>query len=110
MRKIILSQHIDPESFQPSINIILKTDEQVELLASHAIELGNTYPRPKYTQVEQTKIDLCNSALQEKGYNAMTEKEIESMLYPMGRVKDVTPEEIQVLSGFTVEKVIRYNT
>ena len=109
MRKIILSQHINAETFQPVINIILKTDEQVELLATHSIDLGITYSRPKYTNVEQTKIDLCNQALQEKGYDVLTEKEIESMLYPMGRDKESTPEELQFLSGFTVEKVIKYN-
>jgi hypothetical protein len=112
MRKIILIQEIDKDSFQPTITIKQKNDDgSISTLFSETLQWT---PPPKYTKQEQEKIDSVNSVLSKKGMDLLTDDEIDYMLDPSGlnkRLKEVEdemkdPEKLQKLAGFKVEKRI----
>lgn len=112
MRKFILIQEVDKDSFQPSITIKQKHDDgSISTLFSETLEWT---PPPKYTKEEQEKIDKCNRILESKGLDLLTDKEVEFMLDPTGiskRLDDLEKqmsdtETLQRMAGFKVEKKI----
>jgi len=60
----------------------------------------------RYTAEQLQAISEVNNVLEENSQPLMTEEEIEFLLYPFGKEKKLTAEELQHLAGFRVEKTI----
>ncbi len=102
MRKISITPGCDPVTFEPHVTLRIK-DKHAKLEFKVSIVAGQS----KYSAEEQRKIDACNSMLIKNGQDEMSEEETEYFNNPMP-VKQPTPEELQTLSGFKVEKTITY--
>ena len=112
MRKIIYNKHINPTTFKPIMQIILKdVDGNIITLCDEPFKLF-LEPEPKYSPEELEKINICNEYLAKNGHELMTEEEISYMLDPTGlsKLDDAvgTIEDLQKLAGFKVEKTIVY--
>ena len=110
MRKIILTLEADPTTFEPTIILRQKhEDGNVTIIHSETVK-----PHPKYNEQELKKINTCNTILEDKGLEALTEEEIEFMLDPTGIGKRLNnleeqitdTETLQRMAGFKVEKKI----
>lgn len=109
MRKIIYNKHVDPTTFLPTMQIILKDkDGNITTLCNEPME----WVQSKYSPEELKKINLCNEHLAKNGHELMTDEEISYMLDPTGisKLADTvkTKEDLQKLAGFKVEKTIVY--
>lgn len=112
MRKIIMTQNLDPNNFEIIHKVVEKDQDQIKVIFEGARPL---LPDPKYTIEEQKRIDACNSILEDEGLPLLTEEEVEYFLDPAGvnkklfelseKMKDT--ETLQELAGFSVEKTIR---
>lgn len=112
MRKILLTQGINLDTFAPMVEVfeVIGKGEKEVLLRE---ELAVSKPS-RYTPEEQAKIDTCNRALQSKGKDPLSEEEIDYMLDPANMIKRIDnlskemddTENLQKLAGFKVEKHI----
>ena len=102
MRKINLSTTINPKTYAPGVLLRIKDgDDLLEFK-----EEMKSDPH-KFTPEQQCKIDTCNELLTKNKQDVMTEMEEEYFIEP-NPVKDPSSEELQALSGFSVEKKITY--
>lgn len=103
MRKIVLYNKINPDTFETVTDVFLRENGKVE-------ELGvlNYGPPRKYSMEVQLKIDKVNGFLNDRGYDQLTDQEIEYMIDPFKELKNVTIDDLQKLSGFEVETSIKY--
>lgn len=106
MRKIINDVVLDPKNFQPIERVIVKENGQVSLLHKNVYK---ETPLDKYTAAQRERIIKVNAVLEKNGMSSMTDEEIDYMLDPIGNKLGGfgnTPEELQFLAGFKVEKRI----
>lgn len=111
MRKIIYNKHVNPTTFMPTMQILLKdVDGNIVTLCDEPLVYKPA--ETKYSPEELQKINICNEYLAKNGHELMTEEEISYMLDPTGlsKVDDTvkTIEDLQKLAGFKVEKTIVY--
>lgn len=109
MRKIRPWITINYQTFEPELSLIVK-DQDGALIANIKAGSVTPYKKSNYTPEELHKIEMCNQVLKEKNMSEMTEEEIKYMLTPvLNKTDNLTVDEVQKLSGFTVEKKITYN-
>jgi len=102
MRKINIITSIDPKSYAPYMLLRIKDgDDRLEF--KEEVQL----PASKYTSAEIRRIDACNMLLLKNGQSAMKDDETEFFIHPIV-AKQPSPEDLQKLSGFSVEKKITY--
>jgi hypothetical protein len=113
MRKITNQLGLDDFTFSPMIMIrMLEEDGTITELAKIDPFNKQTKLPSKYTLEDWRKIEQCNKLLVDRGLSEMTEEENDWMIDPTGlRWKpliDTKPEDLERLSGFVVEKTIKY--
>jgi len=109
MRKFTYAIVMDSNTFAPQV-IIREKDEagNITELLNKPVEqhpLSN-----KYSTTEITKIDTVNKLLKERNEAELTEEEMDHLVDPL-HLKQLealvqTPEDMQQLAGFRVEKKI----
>lgn len=101
MRKIKLAITHDDNTFQPIRNCYVKDGDNTETYSAPV-------PLEHFLKAELLTIFYCNQLLVDNNQPKMTAEEEEFLIHPMGQAKTPTPEELQELSGFKVEKKITY--
>jgi hypothetical protein len=119
MRKIIQTTGMSPESFTPTIKVIMMEENQppTTILEKELVVLKQPnmiYRNKEYSVEEYARIELCNSALISHNMPEMTADEADFMLsradirsaVQKKMNEDLEPESLQRLAGFSVEKII----
>lgn len=105
MRKIRQTHLFDDATCTAKIKVTVKNsdDNLVEVIEiDPTIEVDS-----KYTAQQLHEIKECNRALTSRGMPEMSE-EIEYMLWPMIPSKEPSFDDLQKLSGFSVNKTVTY--
>lgn len=100
MRKINVAITFDSE-FKPTKHLHIKEDEKLT-------HYEGTFATDRFHPQERLSIIQVNEILVKEGQPPLTEEEEDWFINPTAISKDPSPEELQELSGFTVEKKIIY--
>lgn len=106
MRKIVMNNELDPETFQPKAPE-LKIRFEDGTIASLKVSTLTPENFIGLSMAEYALVLQCNSILNNAGMPSMTDEEA---LYFVGKTpqqKDPTVEDLTKLSGYTIEKTIK---
>lgn len=110
MRKIVYSMMLDVETFEPKVGCKVRTEDgTVITVIDRMLEKDEyLYLGKQFKPDELQKIKTVNQGLQLNGMDPMTLEEVDFMLHWNEFPDPKTPDELQRLSGFVVEKTIKY--
>lgn len=112
MRKICLQTVLNASTFAPTSILVIKNEDGTKTVFKKVHEFDNG-PLSKYTAEQRMEIAKINHLLSENNQPEMTSEEMDWAIEgPFGhwnkRAKETTEEELQLLSGYRVEKRIIY--
>ena len=101
---------LDPNTFEPSEGCKIRNDDgTVFTVFNRPLEKDDLeYQGKRFKPDELLQIKKINQGLATNGMESMTLEEVEFMLHWNSMPDPKTPDELQRLSGFVVEKTIKY--
>ncbi len=117
MRKIIYSNTLDYNTFEPVIQVKILSEDGPKTILEKKASTGSSpmiYRDKEYTADQYQLIEVCNKGLLDNNLPEMTIEEADFMLARSNYVqklkeyddKITDPAELQKLSGFKVKKII----
>lgn len=106
MRKILLQHALKPDTFEPTLSIVVKNEDGTKIVYKKTLTVESD-PLSKYTEAQRTIINNINAMLKENDQPLMTTEEMDWAADPYGQIAistQTTEEDLQALSGFRVEK------